>query len=162
MKGNVDNYYPLKVWGLTVLIAPIIFIIIMMDDSNRLLKFSDLIYLLEIVVLIGGIYSFPTLIISYILFVLTKKRLQNLLRIKTIFIALVFIMIIMTNYLFWGRITYHIHGTDESLISTIAYCIAFLIVGILCKIKLESIPLNPLKKSFWLVSNEEITSDIDI
>jgi len=149
MIRNINKYYPLKVWALTVVIAPLIIFIFTFFGVKGKIEGVGVILFMEILIFCGGLYSIPTFLLCYIIFYLTKNRIHSILNMKMLFISLAIILLTITNYLFWGPYKYCIHYDSSGLITTIAYCLAVLIVGILCKIELPVIKENPAAKKPW-------------
>ena len=57
----MKKFYPIKVWCLTLLIAPIVYLVVQMIKSKELF-FEGASYFIGFAFIIGGLLSFPTLL----------------------------------------------------------------------------------------------------
>ncbi len=141
MKNRINEFYLFKVWSLTVITAPILLYVLFYFDFKSQVTGSELMGFMIIFILAGALYTIPTLLISYLIFFIIKDRIISLVRLKVILIFVVTVLLMITNYLIWGKYKYDIHFDDSGLMSTLAYCLAVLIFGVWCTIKLP--PLLP-------------------
>ena len=110
---------------------------------------GGLIVFMEFSIFIGGLYSIPTFLVCNTTFYLIKTRLKSPVNIKMIFISIAVILLTVTNYLLCGKNCFDIHNDDSGIKSTIAYCLAVIIVSITCKIKLLTIQQKSTTKKPW-------------
>lgn len=150
MKVIFNNYYPLKVWFFTVIIASIIILITSISRINggaeEAIGFT--IGFLGYII-IGGLYSIPTFIIFYLIFFITKNKPIKIIRFKILLISVAIIFLTITNYLYWGRGYYNIHSDKSGLITTIAYDMAVIIAVYCFKVEKIEIKEIPTKRKPW-------------
>ena len=149
MKNKINEFYLFKVWAMTVVIAPVFSFMLLEFELKGQMEGSGLIGFMIICILGGGLYTIPTLLFCYLIFFIIKERIISLLRLKAILILIAEISLIITNYLVWGPSKYYMNGDFSGIESTIAYCLAVIIVGILFKIELPPIPKNLSPKKPW-------------
>ena len=129
--------YIFKVWGSTILSAPILMMlltaILMAKQGNNLDKgaFGFIAYSVGY----GIVLSIPTFLIIYFLFSQLSKRLQNALNLKLILIAIGVACILITFYLLYGCTAYDLNGNYAALTFSITYAFCLTIFGLIFPIK---------------------------
>lgn len=69
MQSKVDNKFPLKVWTLTILIAPLLFFVVLgLYNATSPADFSGLFLLLVMMILYGTALSLPSLFLFQLLY----------------------------------------------------------------------------------------------
>ena len=125
--------YILKVWGSTILGAPLLMMlltaIIMARQGNKLdmgafgfIAFS---------VGYGLVPSIPTFLIIYFFFFQLCKRFQRPFHLKLILIGIGVVCVLFTFYLLYGRDAYNLNGNYAALTFSIAYTFCLTIFGLI-------------------------------
>ena len=132
---NVNLYYPIQVWVVSILGGPIIFPLYGIFDWNNP-DIGGTIGIYFVLVPIAFLYSIPTLLISYVSFRLLLKYQVNVLAIKGILIALGITLF---------AITLDVNGIPvdpirdiEDMIIHLSYSFFFLLGSILFKIETKT------------------------
>ena len=149
MTEKIDKFYPLKVLALTLVVAPFLMAIFSMIISKEFGEGGGIIVFMWILVLIGWMYSLPSLLICHIAFLFISTRIKNEFKLKALFILIAMVLLTITNYVIWGKFKYDIHNDDSGIVSTIAYCLAVLVVGFIFKTKILIDPVSLEEKKPW-------------
>ena len=149
MTERVNKFYPLKVLALTLVVAPLLMFVEFMFCKGVIGEGGGIIVFMWIFILMGCMYSLPTLLICHFAFCFISTRIQNEFKLKAFFISLAMVLLTITNYVIWGKYKYDIHNDNSGIVSTIAYCLSVLIFGILCKTKSPIEPVSLVEKKPW-------------
>lgn len=125
--------YILKVWFTTILVAPIILIISTIISDG--LTDSDAFEFILLGVIIGFIFSLPTLFGCLLLILLFQKKVTSLLNWKIILIIFSVIAEILTFFILYGPDSYNPSQQYSALTFSIVYGVCIIAFGIIFRLK---------------------------
>jgi len=125
--------YIFKVWGSTIIGAPILMMIltaiIIAKQGSKL--DSGAFGFIAFSVGYGFLLSIPTLLITYLLFPELSKTFQKAFHLKIILILISVACILLTFYLLYGSDAYNINGNYAALTFSIAYTFCLTMFGLI-------------------------------
>lgn len=127
MKYNLSEF-TIKVWGITVVIAPLLFGLILGIQSGSIIGSVTTVFLSF---LMGGIYSIPGAMLFGLLSPLVAKNATNVYLIKTQLALLATIIVCLSIYLLTG-----FNGTMVHLV-TCAYWLTMIICIFTCRLEMK-------------------------
>lgn len=145
MKRSVLQFYPIKVWFLTVLTAPLFMILLLFirdgldsDANNNVLSWADISGLLVLCFLmfgIGLVLAVPTMLLSWFLYKDLERTDFSVIKRKMIF-ALAGIIFICLTFFFVNRDKFY-NGSFEMFSFLTSYIIPFLFYSFLLKLPIN-------------------------
>ncbi len=129
--------YLFKVWGSTILVAPIILMLltaIIMTRSGDKLDTGAFGFIVFSVGY-GFVFSIPTFLITYLLFPWLNKRFKRALHLKFILIAIGVACILFTFLILYGSDAYNLNGSYPALTFSIAYAFCLTIFALVFPIE---------------------------
>lgn|GEM_PF-2116333 len=129
--------YIFKVWGLTIIGAPILIMIltaIIMERRGDKLD-SGAFGFIAFSVGYGCLLSIPTLLITYFLFPKLSKTFQRAFHLKLILIVIGVACILLTFCLLYGNDAYNINGNYAALTFSIAYTFCLTLFGLIFPVR---------------------------
>jgi hypothetical protein len=135
--SHFKRNYILKVWGLTILCAPIFIMlltkIIMANQGNKL--DSGAFGFIAFSFGYGLVFSIPTFLIIYFLFSQFSKRIHSAFLLKLSLIGIGIVCLLCTFYLLYGNEAYELNGNYAALTFSIAYTFCLTFFGLILSVK---------------------------
>ena len=135
MKAIMNKSYLFRVWGMTIITAPIIFaiatLIITFKDSQSV---SDFLGFIIVSIGYGIVLSIPAFLICYFLFIKLYKTIKSSIKLKMILIIIGVISMLLTFYLLYGPQGYNPKENFAGITFSIGYGVCIILFGLLFEI----------------------------
>lgn len=127
LMANMNKFYPLKLWLLSILIvAPLLLIVVSLILNSSEIKKPEDFFVVILFMLVGLVYSIPTCIVSFLFYKILARNLKSVFLIKFFLNAVVITGVFIT---FW------IINGSEKLRFSLFYSASVIISSLLIRMK---------------------------
>lgn len=132
---KIDKFYTLKVWLVSLMISPLIFIVLTLVKAREFLELheiSDSFLLMFFMFGYSLLYSLPSFLVYHLIFFLFKEKWNEK---NKIYLSLFSIILLLTSvFLIFGNTAYNFKGNFSAITFSIIYSISIFVSTYLFKI----------------------------